>query len=618
MTKYWLLQVKQEDSNIVQNKIYDNQLVLLNNNQTSSSLLFEQEVNVGDIILVKIPAVSFFLLEINGAPINEGNNCISRKVFALGSYEINDDKANKLFLSDFVFTGPIENPLFDSLYKNTLEQLADKHEIIADIRSVEDLFKMDLCIPSYQRPYKWEEQQVIQLLNDIKNAMEQKQERYRIGSVILCIDAKSIKEDWNRLTDIVDGQQRITTILLILKALDPSFNTSLETNLKYNASVSYENIQNNKEIIENWIKSKIPDKFAFKECLLKHCEMVFIKVFDISEAFQMFDSQNGTGMPLEPYNLLKAFHLKSIKSDDDDKMKESDIRWEAAGKFFYKQYNRNVDLLKQLFSEQLFKTRLWTRNQIPVSFTRHDIKEFKGNDFEYVKSNLMSYQYDDLLIYLCEKYNALIEKEGYDLSSCKANAITKLDVRNFMQITNSISNGEFFFKYVDTYVELYKDLFLTESEDKETFQWFYQYYCFYPKWYRDGDTYLRELFKSLIIRVYDRFGKKHVNESCHIYELIFAYVYQHRLKQVMVKKSHALKIPLENSVNPFMLIQNAKNLDDLEVLKGCISLTKEEIQGIRNEHKKCEESKGTIKAKANYVERLIEFFEEKQFLKTTN
>ena len=43
--------------------------------------------------------------------------------------------------------------------------------------------------------------------------------------------------------------------------------------------------------------------------------MVFIKVFDISEAFQMFDSQNGTGMPLEPYNLLKAFHLKSIKSD---------------------------------------------------------------------------------------------------------------------------------------------------------------------------------------------------------------------------------------------------------------------------------------------------------------
>ena len=134
----------------------------------------------------------------------------------------------------------VENQDFaDWWYITTLKTLAKKHEIIADIRSVRDILRMDLRIPPYQRPYKWEKDQVVQLLNDIKNDLSKTQSnsRYRIGSLILCIDAEKIEEKWDRSIDIVDGQQRITTILLILNYLQYEYESNLETRLKYNTSI---------------------------------------------------------------------------------------------------------------------------------------------------------------------------------------------------------------------------------------------------------------------------------------------------------------------------------------------------------------------------------------------
>jgi len=73
----------------------------------------------------------------------------------------------------------------------------------ADIFSVSDVLKMPLSIPDYQRPYVWNTSNVDQMLADIKNSMEQGKRQYRIGSIIL------------HNNDIVDGQQRITTISII-------------------------------------------------------------------------------------------------------------------------------------------------------------------------------------------------------------------------------------------------------------------------------------------------------------------------------------------------------------------------------------------------------------------
>jgi len=73
-------------------------------------------------------------------------------------------------------------------------------------------------IPAYQRPYSWEKANVEQLLDDVWEAFEANDEEYFIGSLI------TIEREKGRLYDVVDGQQRLTTLNLILtNLLNPSW-----------------------------------------------------------------------------------------------------------------------------------------------------------------------------------------------------------------------------------------------------------------------------------------------------------------------------------------------------------------------------------------------------------
>ena len=71
-----------------------------------------------------------------------------------------------------------------------------------------ELSKENLTIPVYQRPYKWTEKNVIQLLEDIFEYVILKNKNYRIGNIIL--------ENEESPNNLVDGQQRLTTISLLL------------------------------------------------------------------------------------------------------------------------------------------------------------------------------------------------------------------------------------------------------------------------------------------------------------------------------------------------------------------------------------------------------------------
>ncbi len=68
-------------------------------------------------------------------------------------------------------------------------------------------------IPAYQRPYSWEKGNVEQLLDDVWEAYEANDAEYFIGSLI------TIEREKGRLYDVVDGQQRLTTLNLIFSRL---------------------------------------------------------------------------------------------------------------------------------------------------------------------------------------------------------------------------------------------------------------------------------------------------------------------------------------------------------------------------------------------------------------
>ncbi|WP_026152453.1 DUF262 domain-containing protein [Actinopolyspora halophila] len=72
----------------------------------------------------------------------------------------------------------------------------------------------DFRIPDYQRPYAWEPEQAGQLFADLVEALENDQEeQYFLGSIVL------VKPPNTARCDVIDGQQRLTTLTILLAVL---------------------------------------------------------------------------------------------------------------------------------------------------------------------------------------------------------------------------------------------------------------------------------------------------------------------------------------------------------------------------------------------------------------
>jgi len=241
-------------------------------------------------------------------------------------------------------------------------------------KKVGELLKEEgLRIPSYQRPYKWNRKHIRNLFYDLRDAMGKKE--YQIGSVIL---------HENDGYDIVDGQQRLISISLFLHLLDSLENYKGAKQLLsatvfgelscYHASENYNEWENLAQLVgENQAK----DICNF---LLENCSVSVITMPQkrLSEAFQLFDSQNNRGKSLEPHDLLKAYHLRK-EDTEDERIVE---KWEQ----FVEDKNLS---LKELFDKHLFRMRRWSRGETGLTnkrygsylrFTEDFIDDFKGVD----------------------------------------------------------------------------------------------------------------------------------------------------------------------------------------------------------------------------------------------
>src|SRR5690606_32031821 len=123
--------------------------------------------------------------------------------------------------------------------------MSEQRQPTQELKKLKEILEIDnLIIPSYQRPYKWQSQHVIQLLDDIFEHIIIKKKVYRIGSLIL-------HEEGNNIQNIVDGQQRLTTISILLKAVGRK--DLLLHNQEYKHKDSKDNIVYNYRIVQNWL-----------------------------------------------------------------------------------------------------------------------------------------------------------------------------------------------------------------------------------------------------------------------------------------------------------------------------------------------------------------------------
>lgn len=236
---------------------------------------------------------------------------------------------------------------------------------MAEIKSINELLKMEIDIPDYQRPYKWTIQNIEELLGDISTAINQAglyrtPFKYRVGTIIL-------HENEHGIFDVVDGQQRIISLLLIKQCIETGVKCPISKK-KFSNKITQTNIHDNYMFIREWFSLKNKDdKKNFIRAFDEILEVVVISVEKVSEAFQLFDSQNTRGKSLDPHDLLKAYHLREMKKYPYE-MEHAVTKWES----------KDTNQIRELFDLFLFPVWNWSRGLKSKPFTAKEIDTYKG------------------------------------------------------------------------------------------------------------------------------------------------------------------------------------------------------------------------------------------------
>jgi hypothetical protein len=195
-------------------------------------------------------------------------------------------------------------------------------------------------IPIYQRLYVWTEEQVKTLFEDLHTAYTAKKDLYYIGGVITVKNA--LKPN---LYDLVDGQQRFTTLWLLSNELGRALlpftyngkNLRLQFSIRENVSgffTSIGQISNKvneasndfsdlmqvgkaRNLIIQLIDKNLPDeaeKMGFSKFILEKVRMVKTTVPSSNDLNKLFEALNNRGAQLEHHEILKARLLSFIES----------------------------------------------------------------------------------------------------------------------------------------------------------------------------------------------------------------------------------------------------------------------------------------------------------------
>ena len=179
-----------------------------------------------------------------------------------------------------------------------------KQNIMELLENSEKVF----IIPPFQRNYEWEEIQCKELFEDIKLIANDKNKRHYLGNVVFYINEEN---DLGEEYILIDGQQRVTTILIFLCALrDCDENGKLPKNIYRN--YLEHGIENSK--FKTKLKQTLYDQDAFSALVLKESFDKNNKIFRNYDYFKELIKDEELKTPLTKlYKALKKIEIASIE-----------------------------------------------------------------------------------------------------------------------------------------------------------------------------------------------------------------------------------------------------------------------------------------------------------------
>lgn len=228
----------------------------------------------------------------------------------------------------------------------------------ADDISIEDFLsanKTRFIIPVYQRNYDWKEKNCQQLLDDIVGLMDVNRKSHFLGSIVYVTNSDTDSIDLREYV-IIDGQQRLTTATLFLKALhdssdDDDLKEEILENFLINKRLSdknklklkpikkddeafqkllkndLDNINQNSNIYRNYLffKNKM-DNFGNHKGLFNGFKKLFVVHIALNRRDDnpqlIFESINSTGVSLSQADLIRNFLLMDKEADEQNELFE--------------------------------------------------------------------------------------------------------------------------------------------------------------------------------------------------------------------------------------------------------------------------------------------------------
>lgn len=214
-----------------------------------------------------------------------------------------------------------------------MSKRVDEFRIIDKTENIFDL-EGEYVIPLYQRAFAWEEKQLEQLVEDINDIRDNS--NYYIGSLVV--------SRFENKFEVVDGQQRLTSLYLLLSCLGKKLKATLTFACRDKSNYTLRRVHElldekrsdyDDERIENGIQQGIrilKEKIAKlnKESLLEKLSRVVIYRIEVPENTDLnryFEIMNTRGEQLEQHDILKAY-LMGFLDKDSDKAVFAKI-WEA-------------------------------------------------------------------------------------------------------------------------------------------------------------------------------------------------------------------------------------------------------------------------------------------------
>ena len=202
---------------------------------------------------------------------------------------------------------------------------------ILELKSIENFRGFHFLVKDYQRGYKWTATEVRQLLDDLNEFEPKENEFYCLQPIIIKVD--------NDKKELIDGQQRCTTIYLILQYLgqdlfDISYQTrkqsaeflneiaTLNLSGEWNDWVASYSEKDNVDnyhffqayrTIQDWFSEKSEDeKSRFLEKLLSKTKVIWYEVTGEIDSIELFTRINSNKIPLTEAELIKALFLIAL------------------------------------------------------------------------------------------------------------------------------------------------------------------------------------------------------------------------------------------------------------------------------------------------------------------